>query len=161
MYAAVPRCLHGGPCRCLADMDELSMAAATLAVSMDIDEIDDVGVEPASSTSVTTDVLSAIDANQGVPIRLDAHSHLPSKPRGASSSHMIPSLLALFCPGPRRRQRAGGQPCRALQGPRGAACGRFARCAAVACQHHVLGQDGRGGSLRGGPQHVGPFLWPR
>ena len=41
-------------------MDELSMAAATLAVSMDIDEIDDVGVEPASSTSVTTDVLSAI-----------------------------------------------------------------------------------------------------
>ena len=102
--------LHGCSCGCLADMEELSAAAATLAVSMDVADIDDLGVEDTNTTAGAAKVLSAIDANQGVLSWLDALSSFPSKPWGASSSDIFPSHLALFRAGRSRRQRAGGGP---------------------------------------------------
>ena len=98
--------LHGHCCRCLAHMDELAMAAATLAVSMDVDDDEEIGVEATSGTSAATEVLSAIDANRGVLGSLDALSNFPSKARGASSSYINSLFLALFGPGPDRRQQA-------------------------------------------------------
>ena len=97
--------LHGCSCGCLVDMEELSAAAATLAVSMDVADIDDLVFEASISTTVAADVLSTIDANQGVLSSLDALSSLPSKPWGASSSDIFPLHPTLFCAGRDRRQQ--------------------------------------------------------
>ena len=77
-------------------MDELSAAAATLAVAMDVDDIDDAGVEATISITSAAEVLSMIDANRGVLSSLDAHSSFPAKPWGVSSFSAFPSHLILF-----------------------------------------------------------------
>ena len=91
-------------------MDELSAAAATLVVSMDIEDEEERGVEATCDTSAAAKVLTSMGANQGVLGSLDPRSCFPSSSRGLSSSNIIPLIFALFCPGPDRRKRAGAGP---------------------------------------------------
>ena len=141
-------------------MDELCAAAATVAVVMDREDSGDLAVESMPSSSAAVDVLSSIDANRGGWCKPDPRSYFPSKSRGASRAHTVPSTLAIFGPGRDDRKRAGGGPRRALRGPGGAACRRCGRCAPATGRHNVLRQHGRGGELGGGPGHVGAVLRP-
>ena len=80
-------------------MDELCAAAATVAVVMDREDSGDLAVESMPSSSAAVDVLSSIDANRGGWCKPDPRSHFPSKSRGASRAHTVPSTLAIFGPG--------------------------------------------------------------
>ena len=151
---------RGRSCECVALMDGICAAAATVAVSMDREDSSDLAVETTPGSVAAVDVLLSIDANRGVWCMPDPRSHFPLKSRGASCSHTAPSTLAIFGPGRDDRKRAGRGPRRALRGQGGAACHRCGRCASAAGHHHVLRRYGRGSGLRRGAGHVGAVLWP-
>ena len=95
--------LHGCSCGCLADMEELSAAAATLAVSMDVADIDDLGVEDTNITAGAAKVLSATStcSNFYTGLKLESKTHFYG--RAAAEEVLAGFLSALLRPTSGRR----------------------------------------------------------
>ena len=77
-------------------MDELATAAATMAMSVDVDfEADE---EPDSTTGIVAaaEVLQTIDGNTGEPKAPDCPSNFPPAVRGARSLHDLLTRFTLF-----------------------------------------------------------------
>ena len=70
---------RGRSCECVALMDGICAAAATVAVSMDREDSSDLAVETTPGSVAAVDVLLSIDANRGVWCMPDPRSHFPLK----------------------------------------------------------------------------------